>query len=463
MGRYGKSINNYIEEISGYKLIPEQIQCLNFLKDLDKKQQIISAGRGFSKTMLSSGTVMWFADEYASYKHVDLEILLISSQQRMYYHLNKFFSDNKERFGYNEETKKFSRLKQGGIYDALLKEKTELYSQDGDNVTAIYPCMSTSKSVRSHRADIVIIDEAAEIKKEVIIAAVGCLEGDISKLLMISTPHIAESYFVEVVTDPKKYGFESFTASSEICEWRKESNKIAKGMLTVAEYAAEILGRPPTLDERSFFPSKHIDKCILECTEGREGGEDSYTEVGIDFGFNRTIYVLSEKIGTVKRKVLFVKEWKECSIEDIAPEIGKLIVTHAPKFIKADSKPKHNRGQIEKFCRKRIDYIDAGLEVHVTDDGDKEVWSTHKEQMLGQLQRKVREHNLIIPIYPFTEGLITELRKYRRKMTTGDDIVDATALSCYQPVIPLGSTTAGCVYFSKPESKKFTFPVNRRF
>ena len=67
MGRYGKSIGDYVSEITGFKLIKEQLDLLSLIKEVDKYKNIAaSCGRGFSKTMLSAGAMLWFGDEYAS-------------------------------------------------------------------------------------------------------------------------------------------------------------------------------------------------------------------------------------------------------------------------------------------------------------------------------------------------------------------------------------------------------------
>jgi hypothetical protein len=448
MGRYGKSIDNYVSEISGFKLIKEQIDLLSLMKEVDKYKNIAaSCGRGFSKTMLSAGAMLWFGDEYASGlsqngKGRDLEILMVSSQPRLYWHLNQFFEKNKERFGYDEQKKKYARLKHGGIYDALMKEKAELYTKDFKHVTTFYPVMATSKGARSHRADIVILDETAEMPRDTIIAAQGCLTGDICKLIMLSTPHKAGSMFNEIVANPDEYDFRVFNASAEVCPWQKQSNDRAKKTLTPSEYAMEIQGRVPTADERSYFPPKHIEACIQDIEPFPEGGVNSIKEVGIDFGYastSGTIYVLTEKIGTVKRKVLKILCWKERSIEDLAPEIAEHILVDKPKYIKADSRPAFNKGHIEKYCRRTIRYIDPEQPAIKKDKTDmfahlKKI-PTIKETMLGQLQRKLREHNLILPnTIELMPVMVKQLKKYSRGMSVGDDFVDALALSCYEPI-----------------------------
>ena len=446
MGRYGLSIEKYAETITGYKLIPEQIEMLRLMKEVDKyKNLAISAGRGFSKTTMAAVAGLWFADEYASGlsqqgKGRDLEILICSSQQRLYEVLNRLFEKNKERFEFNEVTKKYGRLKHGGVYDALMKEKAEIYTKDHKHVTTFYPVMATSQGARSHRADIVIADEAAEHPRETFVAEQGCLTGDICKLILLSTPHKVGSIFNEIVANPDKYGYRLYTVSAEVAEWQKQANARAKRILTAQEYAIEIEGRVPTAMERSYFSPKHIEACIQDIEPFPEGGVNSYREVGIDWGYAKTsgtTYICTERIGTVKRKILRIENWKEQPIELLAPVIANLIKADQPKFIKADSRPAFYQKQVEKYCRRTIRYIDPAQTVKnfVPESGFIGKVPTVKDSMVGQLQRKLREHNLIIPMHmDGSQILIDQLKKYRRGKATGDDYVDALALSCYEPI-----------------------------
>lgn len=416
------------------------------MKEVDKyKNLAISAGRGFSKTSMAACAGLWFADEYASGlsqqgKGRDFEIMICSSQQRLYEILNRIFEKNKERFEYNEVTKKYGRLKHGGVYDALMKEKAELYTKDHKHVTTFYPVMATSQGARSHRADIVIADEAAEHPRETFVAEQGCLTGDICKLILLSTPHKVGSMFNEIVADPDKYGYKLYTVSAEKAEWQKQANARAKATLTAQEYAIEIDGRVPTADERSYFSPKHLEACIQDIEPFPEGGVNSYREVGIDWGYaatSGTTYICTEKIGTVKRKILRICNWKEVPIENLAPTIARLIALDQPKYIKADSRPEFYKHKVEKHTRRTIRYIDASATVKNFDitSGFVGKLPTIKDSMMGQLQRKLREHNLIIPMHmEGAEILIDQIKKYRRGKATGDDYVDALAISCYEPV-----------------------------
>jgi len=415
-------IVKYFEEITRFRPIPEQKILLNALADITIKNLCVSAGRGFSKTLCSGLATLWFADIYTETIGRPLEILLISSQKRMYKHLNDFFRYNRPRFE--------DRIVKRGVYTEVPIEGFEL-----TNGTAVETAMPTSKSIRSHRADIAFIDEAAEVPTEIIKTAMGCLTGDICKLVLDSTPH-KHGYFTDRASEPKKYGYTLMMFNSEKCPWQKQAVARMKRELSPAEYAAEVLGRPPTKAERAYFPSKHIDKCVLPFVT-RENAPQSRVEAGLDFGFDpcRTVLAITEKVFS-RRKLLFTKAWRRKPIEDIAEEIAGHIDALGCSLVKADAKPAEYKGHVEKHTKTPVFYIEAPM---------------HKDAMLSQLQRKVRQHQL--EIGQDQKGVIIQMRKYRKGKRTGDDFIDALALSCYEPAEPLRSKPPASIHIIKKKRR----------
>ena len=296
-----------------------------------------------------------------------------------------------------------------------------------------------------------VIDEADKVKEEIILYAIGNLTGSIAKLIMLSTPDTDTSLFVKWVREvlnKERKDFKLFTweATIDKCKWHdKEQEKLKEKEYSKEMYATQVLGRPKMEQERTFFPLKHLNACILDVEPIREGGQDSWLEAGIDMGFNNTVLVIRERIGTTKKKIIFVKEWKKHPIEEIAIEIAKFLDSYDVRYTKVDSKAGIGvqvKGQLEKYTRKHITYIDANVKI-ANELGE---WTSNKEQMMGQLLRTIREHQLIIPLC-FTEAII-QLKKYRRNMQTGDDIVDAIALACYNPLIPLSDKIRSKVIFT---------------
>jgi hypothetical protein len=192
---------------------------------------------------------------------------------------------------------------------------------------------------------------------------------------------------------------------------------------------------------------------LIEGDPKPEGGATARLEVGIDHGFNYTVYVLTERVNASKRIILFYQVWEKKQFEEVAPEIGTLLNIHKPFIVKMDSKPVQDQHIVEKYTRRSISYVDLSFEekddkgVTMRDAAGRVI--NHKNYMIGQLRSKVRNGYLKIFV-PSQRDVAEQLRKYRPKMSTNDDIVDALALSCYEPSTPLVEKHSMVIGFDKP-------------
>ena len=145
---------------------------------------------------------------------------------------------------------------------------------------------------------------------------------------------------------------------------------------------------------------------------------NSYLEAGIDWGHESgTTLIIRERIGTTKAKIIYLYQWIKIPRDKMAKELAKDLDTYKPEVVKADSRPTDYQGWVEKYTRRRIHYVNA--EDQDTDEGGRPI--THKAHMLGQLARRVKEHQLIIPI-PYAKPILDQMRIYRRGMRSGDDL-----------------------------------------
>jgi hypothetical protein len=426
-----RTIVKFFEDMTGLVPTEDQKNLLHKAVTIEPQGRVsynnilISAGFQSGKTLCSAVIVLWFVFEWAE-ENRPLKVILVSAQDNiLYLHMRDMFRRNPTLS---------SKLSDKSQLGADLIPIKGFETQKGSQV---FVRKSTEKSVLGIPADIVVVDEASRVKEDIILYCIGRLTGDIAKLIMLSTPEPSTSYFVRLVVasikkEKEAKAYRLFMWSAEKLTWHnKEQEKNKLESYTKAQYASLVLGRPYTEDERTFFSSKHLEACLSEEDGSRVGGSKSTLECGIDFGFNSFTIVIRERIGATKTKVIFFKEWVRVPREEVFPEIAKILNTYKPEIIKADSKPVEYKGQIEKHTKRRIVYVDAGANDVV--DG-KEI--TNKAHMYGQLLRRVREHQLILP-YPYTKPILDQMRVYRKNMRDGDDIVDALALACYEPSIPL--------------------------
>jgi hypothetical protein len=75
-----ENLVDYFKRITGLEPIESQIDILNCLQDPSIKSTAISAGRGYSKTLLASIASLWYSDVYSTYTKQPIDVLLISSQ-----------------------------------------------------------------------------------------------------------------------------------------------------------------------------------------------------------------------------------------------------------------------------------------------------------------------------------------------------------------------------------------------
>lgn len=427
------------------KLLVEQADMLKDLIDLHFPYHAISCGRGFGKTMSAGCAGLYFADDYSTKIGKPLTVLIVSSQEALYRNIGTFFEmDSSLRPRLKIQPVGPRELPASGAFQFL------------DNHSMVIHRLATIKAVEGIRADVIIIDETQDIDTSVILKAFGCLKTDIlGKLIVIGTPFTETkgrvgkvNWFIELVKNPKKFiegkPFHLSQYPSNLCSWNDVS--LWKAAWGNVRFDAECLGIvTPTEDKPTFIT---VDSCCYDSDGVPEGGENSRREVGIDCGEGRTVYVLTERIGTVKRKVLYIEIWENRKIQDIAPEIAGLINLHNPSLTKIDSKqgnftPSYKR-EIKQYTQKLMVAVDASLKDKVLSPTGEENLMTIKANMIGQLIKKIREANLIIPMrIKYADLLVKELRIYNPKKGKNDDIVDALALSCYEPTVPFNSGTGG--------------------
>jgi hypothetical protein len=430
---------------TGLEPTPDQIKLLREAITQKYHKILISAGRQSGKTLCSAVIVLYLVFYYDK----PLKILLISAQDNMiYFHMRAIF-------------RKFPELQD------LLTEKSKLgpelvpiHGFETLKGSVVNVKNATDRAVMGFPADVVVIDEACKVSNQVMITAMGNLTGEVAKYIILSTPDDDKSNFVVWYGDPDM-GFRVYTWSSENLQWHDASiEAMKKKTMTPEIYATQVLGRPKTAEERSFFATKNIDeKCLVEGDPKPEGGATTRLEVGIDHGFNYTVYVLTERVNASKRIILFYKVWEKKNFEEVAPEIGALLNIHKPFCVKVDSKPVQDQHIIEKYTRRTINYIDLSFEEKdekgavMRDSGGRII--NHKNYMIGQLRSKVRNGYIKIFV-PEQREVAEQLRKYRPKMSTGDDLVDALALSCYEPAEPLIEKHSMVIGFDRPDNHEGT-------
>jgi len=401
-----EQIVEYFNETTGFTAIPEQEDLLKTLIDDSVEKMLCSAGRGFSKTLCCAIVILWYAEKSLE-TGVPIKIMMVSPQDTMYEFVNRYISQR--------PLLKENLIKKG-IFTEIPVEGFQLRKAGTEKeiFTEVFTKPATGK-VRSHRCDLLILDESADIDREIINSASMCLTGNQpNRIILISTPH-KTGFFTTLAINPEKYGYVLKSWSSEVCPWMIKTSERAKTMLSPAEYAIDVLGRPPTKEEETRFSKKHLDQCIKPSIS-LEGGVNSRIEIGIDWGFSpckTVLTVIERKVSRVR--VLRQKAWHKTPIEEYAEELVALIKSYPDAIIKADSKPPEYPEYLKAhYPNVKIFYLDGLF---------------HKDSELEQLARHVNQHTL--EISREQGDLITQLNLYRKGMRTGD-LCDSLAIACYE-------------------------------
>jgi len=413
-------ILSYFKFLTGLTPTKDQESFLLDIEDTSKNQIIATAGCQSGKTLCSAVGSLWWIFESGQ----RVNVLLISAQDSvLYLHIREIFKNHPEL------------VKQ--LTSALSPYLVPLRGFEVKNGNQCFVRGSTEKQLSGIPANIVFIDEACLVPNNLILEGLNRLTG-ISKIILLSTPSKPNSLFVQWATD-KKSGYEVHQWSSEGLSWHSPViDKSKKKTMSPGIYAIYMLGRPPSAAERALWTSKDIDTCVVVCQPEREGGSKSTIEIGIDFAYGSTCkpaILVTEKLYS-KRKILFARTWKEFRPDEMADVIKRYEI-YRP-LVKADSRPKEFQYKIEQFWKGKIFYIDASYE---------------KKLMVSQLQRRIRIHSELIIPDCFTE-LVVELKKYHPKKRTGDDLVDALMIACYEPAIPF--KISGGFYFNPKVKKKLS-------
>jgi hypothetical protein len=401
-------IIEFFKKVTGLEPTEDQKQFLEALVDPARPKNAASCGRQTGKSLCSAVTVLWWIFNYPE----PINVLLMSAMDSYVYdHIEQLFHKNPDL-----------------LAEVVVEGVSGLVPLRGFAIkkgSRVHVRGSTSKQVRGLGADIEVVDEAEEIPDELLTTALGNLRGELSRCVWLGTSH-KEGLFTRVIRNPKRFGFTGFTWSAENCSWHApELLKTKKAMMSHQQYKVEVLGQVLSAEDRALFPSKHIAKCIYD-TISKENSPHSRIEAGIDWGFDpcRTVLCITERIFN-RRRLLYINSWARKPIEEIAPEMAHLIEKHGVTLVKADAQPSDYKHKLEKFTKVPVYYIESNM---------------HKDAMLSQLQRKIRQHTLELSMGDHSSvTLIAQLRKYRRGKRTGDDLVDALAFSCYDPAIPLES------------------------
>ena len=116
----------------------------------------------------------------------------------------------------------------------------------------------------------------------------------------------------------------------------------------------------------------------------------------------------------------------------------KILESYDNPLIKTDSQPAEFNNYLKKIYHKRFHTVEAKV---------------HKDLMMAQLQTRVLMTQL--KISDTRVKLFKEMSGYRKGKRAGDNLVDALALACYEPIVPLDNSPPARITSIGPPVTKF--------
>jgi hypothetical protein len=438
-----ENIIDFFRRVTKLEPTDSQKKLLEAIIDPSVKRIAICAGRQTGKTLTCA-----VAAVYLSVYRPNTRIILTSVQENwLYDHMTHIWDTNPD-LGENfkkelESTGTVTLNKKNVILGRGAKHQIQMLGYETVMGSTVYVRKSTEKALRGVGGDIAFLDEVADMTRETITTVMGNISGDYCKLVFLSTPH-KTGMFTEIVTKPDDLGFIVFHWSELDCKWHsKEEIELKEKTFLKQKYKFDVLGEVLTKEERAFFDIKMLEgKCVVDREPQRQGGERSTIEFGLDFGVNETTLVIVEKLGMAATNTIYTQQWdRGSSMEYVCEEIIKLKHIFKPNVFKADALPIEYRQYYQSKMPYQIKFINMRKEEVVTNSEGVEELNCVKDIAMGQLQRKVQEGTIKIPA-KFVD-LIIQMRRYRKGMFHGDDLVDALAMAVY---VPIGGWKAGEEY-----------------
>ncbi|MFB6076246.1 MAG: hypothetical protein ABEK17_03825 [Candidatus Aenigmatarchaeota archaeon] len=378
-------------------------QFFNDVLNLHEDRFLISAARDYGKTWLQAMLALWSTTVLSSYYNEPYKVSILGGsreQSRAAYDIIK------EHINASDFVK---RQVEGD------PKKSETNFKDGSNIKAL---AASTRSVRGQHPHLLCLDEVAEVDREVIISGTESIDEYRTnedtfppRLVMTSTPHVFDSFFVDHLQNPEKWGFRTYTWKGvESYNISEQKVKDAKKRLSSQEFKQEYLGEPVSSDAM-LLDKKDLQNSIIQSAP--EWTPEGYITGGVDWGRDHpTAIAIVQQQGSYNY-VMDFKMWRKKKFEWIKDEILKLYDRYEIDMLYCDN----SHQPVNERLR------DGGAHVKPIP------FSKHKQNMISNLLFKFENGRVKIP-NKFS-NLIEQLGIYHRDRKEKDDAVDALMLALH--------------------------------
>ncbi|MGI0080090.1 MAG: terminase large subunit domain-containing protein [Nitrososphaerales archaeon] len=213
-----------------------------FLKDKSKRI-VVCAGRQVGKSLMTSALVLWFAITHPNTTTLVVSASLRQSMITFQKILDGIESNSRVRNSVTRMTRTLVRFKNRSEIKAL-------------------PC-GTGSSLRGHTAHMVVMDEAAFMKENVIAGVIfPMLSTTEGTAIMLSTPFDKSHIFYKAFTAPSwsKYHYPSSINPLITSKFLDEMRVLVGEQCFEQEYLAEFVE-----DQKAYFPAALLRNAVHSC------------------------------------------------------------------------------------------------------------------------------------------------------------------------------------------------------
>lgn len=384
----------------GYDLSKSQTKFLTDMQYLENKKAIICAGQGCGKTFAVADFAVWTCGVLADILDHPFKIAILGgsyAQSKICYEWITTFINN-------------SKWIAKQIDGEPLQSRTSW--NDGSEIIAL---KASQKSIRGHHPDILCLDEAAEQDREIILAALPRVDASpYPRTILSSTPHVEESYFLDIWEDAEKLGYLKYQWSAYDAPWKdKEFIEEKRRTWSEARFDIEYLGKPHPMTG-GFLDREDLKHSVIDTIPKPQLG--NYTAMGLDIGIDHPTALVTLQEQDNVFKVLDCREWRKRKFRWVEERIKNLYDRYNVNCIYAD-RSGLGVSEVQKLQN-------MGLNVRgVAFTGGK----GEKQNLLRILRDAFEYGRVKIPL-EFTE-LRKQLGRYTGKEKRGDDLVDALMLA----------------------------------
>jgi hypothetical protein len=387
------------------KLVPNTNQSL-FLYDVEdfgNHYFILVCGRKTGKTTSCAAVVIWHIFEIPKVLNRGLKVLIVTPFTK------ELFSQIKKII---DTTPEFAKEV---LYPGLFEHQLSFKLRNGSEVQIVG---AQERFVKGPTVDLVLVDESVLVSDKILNKIWGTISGDISRIILLSTPDAVSGKFIEIANNPAVYGFKKYQWSElDDCPWipsdliEGKRRNLPEGSF---EWKTGVIGEVPKLEEKYIF-RKLLPKCILPGITIKGGGRIIAGLDTVESGNRDRIGLIILEITPKEKRVIRSRPWEGQTMLEALPEIHAILKAENVSLLYVDLRPTESAKDVIAEV-KDIPVIPVNFQ-------------GFKGQAIMNLRRNLQGP---LKIFEDHKELIKEIDEYYPSRGKNDDLIDGLMIALWK-------------------------------